>query len=206
MRFIIFTILLLFSSYFSSAQNFLFEKGQNGFHLGGQAVFSDGSRIFGFSPSYTWRGRMTLSVGAGREDSKYSNVVSYSVKPSLNYLILKQNRGGMPLSLGIGTSYQRNYFKNRDDLKAGVFAIDLGIYRRIYMEKKSSLIPAAYLGWAHTKIDRPYPSSTLEEKAIFGIVQTSILLNKFHITPGVHISKENTSFFVQIGVILPERK
>jgi len=208
------TLVLLSISLYASAQNYLFEKGYSGFHIAGQWARVDGSGILGITLGNTWDGRLTLSVDGGRERAKrfdissYSvkDITSYSVKPSVNYMVLKQSQGGMPLSLGLGASYQYNWFKNIDNLTVGTVAFDLGLFRRIYMEKKAALIPGAYIGWGESKTSyRPDPDP-FKNSAVFGALQTSILLNKFHITPAVHFTKEITSFHLQVGLIFPQPK
>jgi hypothetical protein len=210
----IITLFLLLSAFYASAQNYLFDKGQSGFHMAGQWAKVDRSQILGLTLGNTWDGRFTLSVGGGREHTKGFNIISYSrkditsysIKPSVNYMVLKQSKGGMPLSLGLGTSYQYNWIEGKNNVTVGTVAFDLGVFRKIYMEKKAALIPGGYIGWGQSKVayrDEPDP---FKSSAVFGAFQTSILLNQFHITPAVHFTKEATSFYIQVGFIFPQPK
>lgn len=67
MKKLLFTTLLCIAAIYVSAQNFLFEDGKSGPHIGGQIGFGKGSTILGLSPGFTWDGKVTLSLTGGHE-------------------------------------------------------------------------------------------------------------------------------------------
>lgn len=198
----ILTVLLFLLTFSVFGQNFLFESGQSGAHIGGQIGFGNGSTILGLSPGYTWDGKLTLSLTGGHERNNDYDLTSNSIKPSLSYMVVKQNKEGIPVSVSLGASYQYNFFPDIKNLKTHSIGLDVGLFHRLYVNDQVSVIPGALLGWGQTAAK--YSGFDAEKASgVMGALQASLLVNKFHITPSVQFSKEVTVFNLLLGFIFP---
>ncbi|MDQ6482571.1 hypothetical protein [Dyadobacter sp. LHD-138] len=202
MKISILTAFLALITFCSFGQNFLLERGQSGAHIGGQLGFGKGSTILGISPGFTWDGKLTLSLTGGHERNNDYGITSNSIKPSLSYMVVKQDNEGIPLSVSLGASYQFNFFPDDKDLKAHTLGLDVGLFHRLYLNDQISIIPGALVGWAQTTAKY----TGYEDEKVSGVIgafQTSLLVNQFHITPSVQFSKNATVFNLLIGYIFP---
>ncbi len=146
MNFFTSVLILLLSISQSFGQNFLFEKGQSGFHLLGNAGIYDTSPYLGVSTGYTVKGRLTLQFFGqkGFESKNRSEVNQFGV--DVNYLVLKQNQR-MPISLGLGAGYTRNSIQE-SSFTSNVYHINGGLYHKISLKKDWSVIPGLLIGYS----------------------------------------------------------
>ncbi len=196
------TLLLVLFSISSYAQNYLFEDGESGAHIFGQIGSFQGTTVLGIAPGYTWNGRTSFSVTAGRERNDDWDITVFDLKPYLSHMILKQNEDDMPISFALGAAYQYSFSPDDKDTKVHTYAFDGSIYHRLYLSENVSIIPSGMVGWGKTFVKETGYDSESSSAVTYG-VQASALFRNFHITPNVQFSRGNTIFNVLIGAIFP---
>tara|TARA_Y100000385_G_C12945427_1_gene573087 strand:- start:136 stop:756 length:621 start_codon:yes stop_codon:yes gene_type:complete len=189
----------------SNAQNFLFDEGQSGFHVGGQVVSYDGGGLIGIIPGYTSNGIMTISFGLSLEDNNDGFGSSTGIGPSISYLAVKQDDKN-PVSVGISSGFQYNTFSDANGLSATFIRLGGFVTHKIAASETINIIPIAGIGWVRAQLN--FEGSDVEfiaeEDIGYSIGCVAQFNNKFYITPTLSFSDGNSQFQLLFGMTFPK--
>ena len=176
-----------------SAQNYLFQDDQSGFHL--KCAYSDmivAYEEYNTEVGYTINGRLTLGLNYSQMDVASLHRIHFA-GAGIDYLIIKQKE--FPLSISLGTSYKysKNIY-NSDDWNFDETTLDttiihevnlkMGIYRKFDINTKFSIIPSLSL----TGVKRYFKSSAIiTPNTPLGILslQTDLVFRSLDVFGGV---------------------
>lgn len=206
---IIFSLLLITSA--ATSQSLLLKKGQSGTNIGvGLGSIGKASNVYlkaGFSPN----GLLDIGLGIGKSSvDDISNYGELFIIPYIEYLFIKQDRN-VPLSVGIGASYQRTTDTGRfleDEglsLKGNAFSGSISVAHNIDASRSFRLIPFGDISYTYSKVN---VSDGLDDFRVsndlvggrLGLIG-AIAVNKhyFNIAPTLVINKDDTGFSIFIS-------
>ena len=182
----ILTLLIIFFSFIltthSIAQNYVMESDQTAFHGSAELGRNSFENFYGFFPGYTFDGRLTFSLGLGKNRDLAAKVNSTFIRPMASYMILKQNDESLPISFEINAGYQYNYVQQLI-FNSNAFLFGGGIYHEIVRSETIKLIPAVIVN--ALKPDDGLNNRYRDNLVWSYGVQTTLLANNFYVTPKV---------------------
>src|SRR5690606_17327625 len=193
MKNFIFLILAMLMTITSFAQNDYFDTDQSGFSLTGQISSYESSTLLGIGGGYTSEGKITIGINLGIEESREYNLTSTLARPYLSFRVVRQGENNSPLNISMGIAYQHNTFKSLE-LTAGTINFSLGASHRISSTSKLVVIPVAGIGYNRTIINTDLQWFSNRQSGVGFTVGTSLLFNKFHITPTLSFADGNSNF------------
>lgn len=204
-------LLLLFVTTMSNSQALLLKKGQSGTNIGvGLGSLGQASNVYldaGFSPN----GLLNFGLGVGKSSiDGISNYGEIFILPYIQYFFIKQDRN-VPLSVGIGASYQRTndtgkYLEDEGlSLKGNAFSGSISVAHNIDASRSFRLIPFGNVNYTHSKvnisdgIDELSTSNNIVSGRIGVIAAIAVNDHYFNITPSLLINKDDTGFGIFIS-------
>ena len=120
------------------------------------------------------------------------------LRPNISFLILKQNNEELPISFDLNLGYQYNYVSQ---IIFNVRSVQLGggVYHEISPLENVKIIPAVL--FEGNKITSG-PNAQFQQSIAFSYgAQTSIVWNKYYITPKVLVTDGVTTIGVKLGML-----
>ncbi len=192
MRVCMFLFAMLMGLGFCSAQNYLFEDGQSGTHIGLGGSVNGGTVLLALVPGFTVNGRYTAEAGfATTLNAIGSN--NLILTSSLSALLLKQGEVS-PVSLG-GSIGLQNVFLRGEDLRTFVYGPS--IHYEIQFNEWISVIPTARVLF-NNELGNSIRStfSTTSLSAAFKV-------DSFYFEPTFNINRGFNQLFLSLGYLFP---
>lgn len=194
--------LFMVLSHFMYSQNYLFDAGQSGFHLGGQITSFDGGSVFGITPGYTSNGKLTTTLGIGFTD--YDSFGSgTSLRPGISYLVMKQDNGSNPVSIGLNASYQYDTYSDLEGFNTGILSLGGFLAYEIAASEKVNIIPLGGVSWNRLTVSYDGVDSDSATQVGYGL-GAAIQFNKFYIQPVLDFADGDSQFSLLFGMIFPK--
>jgi len=95
-------------------QTNLFEEGISGVKAEFHMSFPANRSILGIHSSYTIKGRLTTGISATQNSFEGFGNTGFSLRPYVDYLLIRQKKGESPIHLGIQLGYK--YFKYTQEI------------------------------------------------------------------------------------------
>ena len=127
----------------------------------------------------------------------------YSVSPSLNFLVIKQDK--LPVSFGVSAEYEIKRFPQSDLLKHNSLKTGFSLFHKFKINRKLSLTPGAYGKMSF--VSRSLDIYKDHVKSYTLGIQNTFLLKKISVTPGVshykNIYAENRYMLsIKLGILI----
>lgn len=196
------TLLLLVITSQSFAQNYTMERENSGFHGSVQLRSGNFENSLAIQPGYTWNGVFTAGIDFGKGTDKIRKLSLNIVRPNLNFLIIKQNDEGIPVSINLEAAYQYNI------LPATSFnsrSVQFGstLYHEISIQDESldvKLIPQAGLLAVNT-LSRNGIQTESGVEIVYNAGIT-VLWESVYFEPKFFVNDGNISYSLKVGYVL----
>ena len=187
----------------SFAQNFLIEKGQNASYIQGFIGNDRDAFQKGISIGFSINGRLDMMLSGSHASAKSSISASYAISPSLNFLVIKQDK--FPFSLGVSTEYEIKRFPQTDLLKHNSVKAGISIFHKFRVNEKLSSTPGTYAKASF--VSRSLDIYKDHAKTYTFGIQNTLLFKQISITPGIsyykNIYSENRYILsIQLGILI----
>lgn len=139
MKYLMFTFLLALSTR-GLAQNYLITDERSTFHGSVLLSTSNFENIVAILPGYTVKGRLTFGFDFGKAKDKLNKLNSTIIRPNINYLIIKQDNGGLPFSLSAEAGYQYNILQTTT-FNSRTIQFGANLYHELDIDQEFRLIP-----------------------------------------------------------------
>lgn len=187
----------------SFGQNFLIEKGQNASYIQGFIGNDRDAFQKGISIGFSINGRLDIMLSGSHASAKSDISAFYAISPSLNFLVIKQDK--LPFSLGVSTEYEIKRFPQTGLLKHNSIKTGISLFHKFKVNEKLSLTPGAYAKASFVSRSLDIYKDHVNTYT-FGI-QNTLLFKKFSVTPGIYhyknIYSENRYILsIQLGILI----
>ena len=216
--FIIVSVSFNFLSGYSQGE--FLDKGTNGFGVNVFYSSNDGINGYGTGIGFSISGIVDLQFGIAStsfpEEVFGNDFMGFGLSPAIIIHALKQNEE-IPISLKAIFSYGSYNYSGEIlsnlglTMKGSWFSTGLGIYHRLIVGSKTSIIPSIDLYYTTIKtITEDSNGDSVEEKDDFVEVQLYLPIafdlpkeQVLHLTPQIAFSNGQTIYGVAIGFVLP---
>ena len=155
-------LLLIITSAFG--QNYLVKENTNSFHFESSFSVIDGTPgILEFKPGFTLKGKITVNLNYRQvlRDFSIPENNTYFYGGELVYLLLKQNSSKIPVSLGLGSSYEmglRERTHEEEPRSTLLREIDINarLSRIINVSADLSIVPSVGIKYQNYDVKYPY--------------------------------------------------
>ena len=185
-------------SFNTTAQNYLMKDQHSSFHTGVQISYNTFENHYAVLPGYTFNGRLTVGFDIGKTKDLVNKINSTVFRPNVSLLILKQNNDELPISFDLNLGYQYNYVSQ---IIFNVRSVQFGggIYHEISPLENVKIIPAVL--FEGNKITSG-PNAQFQQSVVLSYgVQTSIVWNKYYLTPKFQVTDGISTISVKLGLI-----
>lgn len=191
-------VLFICTQYNSKGQNYLMADGHSSLHTGVQISYNSFENYYAALLGYTFNGRLSLGFDLGKTKDLVNKINSTVFRPNASFLILKQGTEGPPISFDVNVAYQYNYV-SQIIFNARSVQFGAGIYHEISPLDNVKIIPAVFFE-GNKATAGPNPRFQESVALSYGI-QTSILWNKYYITPKYLLFDGVSTISVKLGII-----
>lgn len=179
-------------------QNYLMDDATSSFHAGVQISYNSFENYYALLPGYTFNGRLTLGFDIGKTQDVVNKLNSTVFRPSISYLLLKQNNENQPISVDLNVGYQYNYV-SQIIFNTRSFQFGAGVYHEINPLENVKVIPAI-LFEGNKPTFGPNPQFLQTVALSFG-AQTTITWNNYYLTPKYLLNDGISTITVKIGMV-----
>jgi len=196
------TLLLFLTTSQSFSQNYVMDLDSSGFHGSVQLRSGNFENTIAIQPGYTWNGVLTAGIDFGKGTDKIRKLSLNIVRPNLNYLIIKQDEEGLPISINLETAYQYNIlpatsFNSRSIQFGGT------LYHEISIQDHSlgiKLIPQAGMLAVNTLSRNGIQTESAVE--IVYNAGITVLWESVYFEPKFFVNDGNISYSLKVGYVL----
>jgi len=204
-----------------SGQSDYLARGVSGFEVdGGFAASSEWSGLFGRA-GYSVSGVFDLGLGVAylTHDRKVAgeDVHSTTFIPHFRWFVVKQQPGGLPLSLSIGAEYQHDSYSSDgldaldQKMESDFFSLRLTAYHVTSDRRSLRVQPYASLAYhtgelkvSHRLRDtESEDSSELRAQAGVSLFFKRSGRSAFRLSPALTVTSDDLTLLVNLGMILP---